>query len=59
MTPPGGLPHPLTAGDVLDQVSTGVVVIDRDCALLFANAPRKNRIRNVALHRWSPWESFR
>src|SRR5215469_11370116 len=39
MTPPGELPHPLlTAGEVLDQVSTGVVVIDRDSALLYANA---------------------
>src|ERR1700740_3446440 len=39
MTPPGDLPQPLlTAGDVLDQVSTGVVVIDRDSALLYANA---------------------
>src|ERR1700739_3410439 len=39
MTPSGDLPHPLlTAGDWLDQVSSGVVVIDRDCALLYANA---------------------
>jgi PAS domain S-box-containing protein len=39
MTPQGELPHPLlTAGDVLDQVSTGVVVIDRDSALLYANS---------------------
>ena len=39
MSSPEELPHPLlTAGDVLDQVSTGVVVIDRDCALLYANA---------------------
>jgi PAS domain S-box-containing protein len=28
----------LTASDVLDQVSTGVVVIDKDCKLLFANS---------------------
>jgi len=39
MRPPGDLPRPLlTASDVLDQVSTGVVVIDRDCALQYANA---------------------
>jgi PAS domain S-box-containing protein len=38
MRSPGELPHPLlTAGDVLDQVSTGVVVVDRDGALLYAN----------------------
>jgi PAS domain S-box-containing protein len=28
----------LTASDVLDQVSTGVVVIDRECKLLYANS---------------------
>ena len=39
MRPPGDLPQSLlTASDVLDQVSTGVVVIDRDCTLLYANA---------------------
>jgi PAS domain S-box-containing protein len=29
---------PLTASDVLEHVSTGVVVTDRDCALLYANS---------------------
>ena len=39
MSPPGEMPPPLlTAGDVLDRVSTGVVVIDRECALLYANS---------------------
>lgn len=39
MRPPKDLPEPLlTASDVLDQVSTGVVVIDRNCMLLYANA---------------------
>jgi PAS domain S-box-containing protein len=39
MTPPADLPPALlTASDVLDQVSTGVVVIDRDCLLLYANS---------------------
>ena len=39
MTRPADLPPaPLTASDVLDQVSTGVVVIDRDCRLLYANS---------------------
>ncbi len=39
MTPPADLPPALlTASDVLDQVSTGVVVIDRDCRLLYANS---------------------
>jgi PAS domain S-box-containing protein len=28
----------LTASDVLDQMATGVVVVDRDCRLLYANA---------------------
>jgi PAS domain S-box-containing protein len=38
MTPPGDMPAPLlAASDVLEQVSTGVVVIDRDCRLLYAN----------------------
>ncbi len=33
------MPAPLlTASDVLEQVSTGVVVIDRDCKLLYANS---------------------
>ena len=39
MSPPGEMPPPLlTAGDVLDRVSTGFVVIDRECALLYANS---------------------
>ncbi len=39
MTPAGGVPVPLlTASDVLEQVSAGVVVIDRDCKLLYANS---------------------
>ena len=38
MRPPGEAPQPLlTASDVLEQVATGVVVIDRDSALLYAN----------------------
>ena len=37
MTAPG-LPRPqLTADDVLDRVSAGVIVTDRECGLLFAN----------------------
>jgi PAS domain S-box-containing protein len=39
MRSPADLPAPLlTASDVLEQVSTGVVVIDRDCKLLYANS---------------------
>ncbi len=39
MRPPADMPVPLlTASDVLEQVSTGVVVIDRDCKLLYANS---------------------
>ncbi len=38
MRPPGEAPRPLlTASNVLDQVATGVVVIDRDSLLLYAN----------------------
>ncbi|MBO0838850.1 MAG: PAS domain-containing protein, partial [Actinobacteria bacterium] len=33
-----GLRLALTASDVLDHVSTGVVVTDRDCVLLYANS---------------------
>src|SRR3984885_11719931 len=36
--PQGVPPLQLTASEVLDQVSTGVVVIDRDCLLLYANS---------------------
>jgi len=39
MRPPGEAPQsPLSASEVLDQVATGVVVTDRDCALLYANS---------------------
>ena len=39
MTVPGAPQHPrLTAADVLEHVSTGVVVTDRDCGLLYANS---------------------
>jgi PAS domain S-box-containing protein len=39
MMPPADMPASLlTASDVLEQVSTGVVVIDRDCKLLYANS---------------------
>ena len=39
MTPSGGMPVPqLAASDVLDQMSTGVIVIDRDCKLRYANS---------------------
>jgi PAS domain S-box-containing protein len=39
MTRSGGVPaSPLTASDVLEQVSTGVVVIDTECRLLYANS---------------------
>src|SRR5215472_2900300 len=39
MTAPGPAPQPqLTPSDVLEHVSTGVVVTDRDCALLYANS---------------------
>ncbi len=38
MKPPEGLPDLLTASEVLDQVSTGVVVTDASCALLYANS---------------------
>src|SRR5215472_6816714 len=39
MTAPGPAPQPqLTPSDVLEHVSTGVLVTDRDCALLYANS---------------------
>src|SRR5215469_6494275 len=39
MTPLGDMPAPLLAAqDVLEQMSTGVVVIDGDCKLLYANS---------------------
>src|SRR5580698_1298555 len=39
MTQPGEAPQPvLTASQVLDQVATGIIVTDRDCGLLYANA---------------------
>src|SRR5215472_14836501 len=39
MTAPGPAPQPqLTPSDVLEHVSTGVVVTDRECALLYANS---------------------
>ena len=35
---PDGMPHPtLTASDVLDQVGAGMVVVDRECRLMYAN----------------------
>ncbi len=37
MTPPGPAWPQLTAADVLDHVSAGIVVTDRDCGLLYAN----------------------
>ncbi|MGH3300160.1 MAG: SpoIIE family protein phosphatase [Streptosporangiaceae bacterium] len=37
MTAPGPKRPPLSAGDVLDHVSAGVIVTDRDCGLLYAN----------------------
>jgi PAS domain S-box-containing protein len=37
MTAPGPEPTQLTAGDVLDHVSVGVIVTDRECGLRYAN----------------------
>src|SRR5215475_15044683 len=39
MTGPASVPEPeLTASDVLEHVSTGIVVTDRNCALRYANS---------------------